>query len=214
MKDTTAAFWLSKQQEHAWSMLQLHPWQNAVAIVLIEGPLHTERLRQGLRELAARHEILRTVFRRPAGMKIPFQIVSETCDPAWETMELTSNNGKTEHGNIPTSVLDKFENERTRLFPLEDQPCFRACLCRFGAERFALNLALPLLIADLYTLQRIAQELGAIYSGPSSEISGERLRYVQFAQWQNELLESDEPQAREGKQHWEAVGANDALSLT
>ena len=44
----------------------------------------SERLQRCVAKLVTRHEILRTVFRRQAGMKVPFQVVLETAEVGWE----------------------------------------------------------------------------------------------------------------------------------
>src|SRR6266536_6208307 len=85
-------FWLSPQQKFTWTIEQevLRLSSRAVCLVALHGSLDVDRLRDSLRELVRRHEILRTVFRRQTGMKVPFQVVLETCDFGWEQHDLSS----------------------------------------------------------------------------------------------------------------------------
>lgn len=49
----------------------------AVSTILIEGELDAPRLQRAVEQLVSRHEILRTTFNRPPGIKIPFQVISD-----------------------------------------------------------------------------------------------------------------------------------------
>ena len=85
-------FWLSPQQKFIWTLEQevLRVPSRAVCLVFLDGSFEQDRLRNSLRELVRRHEILRTVFRRQTGMKVPFQVVLETCDFGWEQHDFSS----------------------------------------------------------------------------------------------------------------------------
>src|SRR3954469_19542594 len=88
MEHTTAGFWLSPHQKHLWSLQQQGGAYAVVSLVSIEGPLREERLLQALEQNIARHEVLRTVYRRQSGMKLPFQVVFENLKPHWEVIDL------------------------------------------------------------------------------------------------------------------------------
>src|SRR5713101_2992550 len=85
----TAGFQLSPQQKHLWS------WQGggqvAVAQValLLEGKLDVQRLKDALRKIVGRHEILRTTFQRSSGIKFPFQVVNASAALSWEQVDLS-----------------------------------------------------------------------------------------------------------------------------
>src|SRR5262245_60102100 len=69
---------LSFTQELMWLVAQLNPESAAYMvprILWMRGPLHVEALRRGLREVVARHEILRTVYQVKDGA--PIQVVCE-----------------------------------------------------------------------------------------------------------------------------------------
>src|SRR4051794_13029818 len=88
--NTIAGFRLSAQQERVWSQQvgAAAPFW-AECELLIEGTLDESKLHDVLGELVGRHEILRTVFHRQAGLKFPFQLIQEEPDFAWRTVDLT-----------------------------------------------------------------------------------------------------------------------------
>ena len=45
--------------------------------VSVKGKLDASKLRDAIREVVGRHEILRTVFHRHTGVKVPFQVILE-----------------------------------------------------------------------------------------------------------------------------------------
>ena len=84
-------FRLSLQQMHLWSLQQAAAEDlfRAVCAVEIRGSLRPDLLKQSLRQIVERHEILRTTFRRPSGIKTPFQVVSPLPDYSWEPADLS-----------------------------------------------------------------------------------------------------------------------------
>lgn len=189
---TTAGYFLSPQQSHLWLLQQRaerqFPCQIAVRIM---GKLDVARLESSLAELVARHEMLRTVFRRQAGMKTPFQVILEASAPNWVA--------------LPTVVaLEALLAEQAAApFDLEMGPVLRVALCAAKDEEHLLVLTLPAVCADDATLLALVGELFRIYANPAGEPPEETLRYVQFAQWQGELLQDTEDEAAvEGRKFW------------
>jgi amino acid adenylation domain-containing protein len=187
------AFWLSPQQKHAWNVLQAHASASA-AMVMLEGPIDPGKLRQAIHQVANRHEILRTVFRRTSGMKLPFQFVLEAGEPLWDIVPADSEISS-------ASALRKREQE-TRP-SLEDGPVLRALLSPISSQRALLMLALPALCCDTYSLKRLASEVGLFYAGRTDELVQEPLPYRQFAQWQNDILETVDEYAQEAQRYWQ-----------
>ena len=79
--NTAAGFRLSTQQERIWSQQagMTSPFWSGCE-VLVEGPLDAAKLQDVLRGIVTRHEILRTVFHRQTGLKLPFQVILEAPD--------------------------------------------------------------------------------------------------------------------------------------
>ena len=174
------------------------PLQNAVCVVRLEGPLQEAGLRQALRKLMTRHEILRTVFLRQPGMKIPFQVIRENLEPAWRTVDLSDVEPRQQAAQID----EIFHAEQTYSFDLESGPVLRATLAQIASQRQALVLSLPALCSDFQSLQNLVHEICLLYAGDEAKLNPEPLRYVQFAQWQSDLLESDDEAAQKSKAYW------------
>src|SRR6266480_702297 len=104
-------FWLSPQQKFTWTIEQevLRLSSRAVCLVALHGSLDVDRLRDSLRELVSRHEILRTVFRRQTGMKVPFQVVLESCDFGWENEDLL----RLAESERQARIQELFRNQQT-----------------------------------------------------------------------------------------------------
>src|SRR6516165_6640552 len=81
-------FQLSSQQKRVWH-LQGNGQPLAAQIALaLEGELDAARLCAALEKIVQRHEILRTSFVRPAGMKFALQVVNADAGPKWEQVDL------------------------------------------------------------------------------------------------------------------------------
>src|SRR6266516_1711642 len=176
-EQATAGFWLSPQQKFAWSLLQdpVRAPARAVCVVSLEGAVDAVRLRESLQEVVSRHEIMRTVYRRQTGMKVPFQVVLDAAELAWEEADL-SRVANSEQVSAVEELIEKHAGLET---DLAEGPALHALLIKLGEHRFNLMLSVPTLCADTRSLQVLVRELGLIYSGQQATLA-EPLRYVQF----------------------------------
>jgi amino acid adenylation domain-containing protein/FkbM family methyltransferase len=80
-EEVLEGFELSRQQKHLWLTQResIAPFVSQCELS-IDGALDREVLAKALREMVARHEILRTSFRGLSGMNVPVQVISETAD--------------------------------------------------------------------------------------------------------------------------------------
>jgi len=195
-EQATTGFWLSPQQEFTVKS-QPSTGQGAVCLVSLEGPVSAGRLQDSLREMVARHEILRTVFRRQPGLKVPFQVVLETAEVAWQQIDL----GRLDQSEYDSQVGRLFHAERTRSRRLEDGPVLWAQLITRDSDRSSLILSLPALSADAQSFKMLVREIALIYSGLQDQLP-DPFRYVQFSQWQADLLQSEEEDGQQGQAFW------------
>ncbi|HEX5890277.1 MAG TPA: condensation domain-containing protein, partial [Pyrinomonadaceae bacterium] len=98
MQATTVVegFRLSPQQRRLWKLQQDTSGTaafNSQLVLLVEGELKIEALREALEKVSARHEALRTVFRRLPGVVMPVQVVCEDASLSWEVIDLREKNG-------------------------------------------------------------------------------------------------------------------------
>ena len=190
----SAGFWLSPQQKFAWN---LEPGLRPACVISLTGPADGNRVFAALRQIASRHEILRTVFHRQTGMKVPFQVVLKNLEPGWECVDVSP---------LPAPDRDHafqtlWDKHTVCELGSELGLALKAILVNMGEGNSKLLVSLNPLCGDAQSLSVIARELPALYASPNPELS-EPFRYVQFAQWQGDLLESTDEDAQKAKNFW------------
>ncbi|HZI46607.1 MAG TPA: condensation domain-containing protein, partial [Pyrinomonadaceae bacterium] len=206
---TSQGFRLSPQQRQIWISQQAFPAQSfrAVGAFVIAGNIDHDRLRRSLNRAVARNEILRTTFQRPAGIKIPFQIVSDKIEVFYESCDLQE---------LPEEqqMAAPFAAECKQPLLLDDGPVLRCQVSELSASRIALILSLPALCADSRTLMNLATEIFHAYESEDEVPAEEVVQYADFAEWQNQLLESNDEHALAGRAYWKnAAGQVPVLAL-
>ncbi|MCX4247332.1 amino acid adenylation domain-containing protein [Paraliomyxa miuraensis] len=175
---------LSSEQRRIWSAgnERQTPWVRAT--VEIEGPLSVEQLEQALRSVCERYEVLRTHYPRLAGMSVPLQAVAPTT-PAIEVQQLDA---------LP---LDAPE------FDLHGGRIVRAQLQRLAPQRHLLALSTPALAVDAHAMHDLVSVLSsACATRDTGEENGPTiLQYIDYAQWQQEILDAEAQQ--EAAPHFE-----------
>jgi amino acid adenylation domain-containing protein len=204
-------FRISPQQRQIWMSQQALPDRSfrAVATFIVAGNVDADRLRQALQRTVARHEIQRTTFHRPAGIKIPFQVVSENAGLFWQSLELKN----TPEPEQQQTIAALFSAECNQPIKLDDAPVLRCHLVELSATRAALILSLPAMCADSQTLMNLATETFRSYESADEPAAEEVVQYADFAEWQNQILESDAEQAEQGRAYWKRKQAANAPTL-
>jgi amino acid adenylation domain-containing protein len=196
--NTIEAFRLSAQQERVWLEHVDHAgWPPAECEVLLEGFVEPSRLQEALRVLVLRHEILRTIFCRKAGMKVPFQMIQEEAKFFWQTADLRQLDESAQRAEIQ----QLFGKQRIAQ-QLEKGPALRAVLAILGPQKHVLLLSLPALCVDFRSLKNLVAEIGRGYTfdPQNNTVTSEVIQYVDVVQWQEELLTSDDTKA--GREFW------------
>ncbi|MDQ3917453.1 MAG: AMP-binding protein, partial [Acidobacteriota bacterium] len=194
MSSQTQGFRLSPQQRRVWAAREGAAYCCQCA-VLLEGRPKTEALKTALGAVVDGHEILRTTFVRAPGMRLPVQVVGEG-GYAWRQADLSRRAAE------PTEDLadELLREERGEPFDPARGPCLRAALFTLEPERHLLLLTLPSLCADARTLHNLARAVGDAYASGSGA-ADVAVQYVEFAEWQNEVLEDE--QGKAGRQFWQ-----------
>lgn len=187
------SFPLSFAQQRLWFIDRLiseSSLYNVPVILRLQGWLNVEALRQSLRDLSARHEILRTRY----------------------VMEDGQLRQRIESGQIDLDIRGCVEGEAAAIleaqreagcaFDLEKGPLFRAVLLRLTDESQILVLNQHHSITDGWSLQLMSRELSAAYESrlESREPNLPQLlvQYGDFADWHTrwvteEVLKSQLP---------------------
>jgi amino acid adenylation domain-containing protein len=209
MQEQENGFRLSPRQKELWAFRHEHTADRAQLAILIEGPLRKEQLKQALQQVVKQHEILRTNFRQVASLKAPVQVIAESRSISLEHVDLSQLSREEQ----AAASEELFQREGDRMFDHEQEPPLRASLLSLSPDKHLLYLSLLSLCADARTLRNIADELSRAYTLglKGLELSDDPLQYVSFAEWHNELLESEESHA--GQQYWRRQNYTNALAL-
>ena len=205
--EATMSFRLSPQQELEWSTQPDGPIGGAQVMLELTGPVDVARLREALGRAIERHEILRTTFRRPTGMKMPLQVVRDAVSPEWKDEDLRGVDDAKQQSRLAEIAAAA----QARRWNYEEGPLVSACLASLADNRrmFVLTAAPP--CADAGSIALVAGEIAAHYAG--REITESPLQYADFAEWQNELLSGEDEDAVAGRQFWSDSAAGPPTRL-
>ncbi|BAZ11500.1 amino acid adenylation domain-containing protein [Calothrix sp. NIES-4071] len=188
---TLEGFRLSPQQQRLWSLQQNGYIYCSQLAILITGSLNEKLLKSALQKVINRHEIFRTTFHHRPGIKIPIQVIADTSIPTWRSINLSEQKQELK--------LDKlFQEEKSSISSLGNNP-LRLCLITLLDNQRILLITLPSLCADSWTLKNLLHEIYH-YVSEETELL-EPIQYIQFSEWQNELLEGEDAEA--GKNYWQ-----------
>lgn len=161
------------------------------------GSLATEALAAAVNAVVARHEALRTVFRRVAGE--PRQVVLPSLDTPVEFVD-RSGHGP---GSLPEVVQDRIE----RPFDLETGPLLRPVLVRLAPEVHLLVLVVHHLVGDGWSLGVVVDDITAHYQasveGVPAALAPPAMQYPDFTLWERDAL--PEHEIHRQVEHWRAA---------
>ncbi len=192
-------FRLSPQQRHLWLLQQNSSAYCAQCAIQIAGKLNIEVFKSALQQVVNRHEILRTTFHRQTGIKIPIQVIAERSAPSWQNVNLIHLDLKEQEAKIEEIL----QSERELICNYEQGSLLRASLLTRSDSQHILIITLPSLCADSWSLKRLFQEISRAYGAclKDEELLGEPVQYIQFSEWQNEVIEEED--AESGKAYWQ-----------
>ena len=177
---------LSFAQRRLWFLDRLVPGNaayNISAAFLLRGTFDLARFERSLRAVAARHEILRTVFVAGPGGE-PRQRVQ---GPGESPLEIGSADVSSAPDPLAAARAAAAE-EAARPFDLERGPLARARVLRLGAEEHAVICSLHHIISDGWSTGVFIREIGAHYAALAAGREGPppplALQYADYAAWQ------------------------------
>ncbi len=181
---------LSFAQQRLWFLNRLEgpsATYNVAAAIRLEGTLRADLLERCLREVARRHEALRTVF--PARRQEAIQEVLPLAERLLEIVDLSSL-------DPAQSVFETQRQARlhaSRPFDLARGPLLRLTLLIRGPSDGALLINLAHIVADGWSIGVLVEELTALYeafsAGRPSPLPELPLQYSDFARWQRAWLQ-------------------------
>lgn len=203
MMEQQASYRLAPQQKRIWSWREHAAQQRSHCVVRLTGPVDAGALRRALERVVAAEEILRTVFRKLPGMKLPSQMVLPTVTLEWHEEEEAAEGAR--------SGFDT--RHRSLDFDFDNGPLLAAHRLRLGEQEELLLLTLPCLVADLCSLRHLVQRLGDAYRAETEGRTALQpaASYIKFSEFQLSLLGDED--AEEGRNFWNKRQADEAVRL-
>jgi amino acid adenylation domain-containing protein len=177
---------LSFAQERLWFLQQLDPGTGAYNMPLafrLRGVLDVPALAAAFRQIAQRHETLRTRYElRESG---PVAVVDSGTETALPVADLTA---------LPPEIRDVearrlIAQESYRAFDLARGPVFRTLLLRLAGEDHALLFGTHHIAGDGWSLGLWAGEVEALYR--RAALPDLPVQYADFARWQRGWLQGE-----------------------
>lgn len=202
-------FRLSPQQKRIWLLFNNSPASKAFCAISFEGNLKAGALKEALQNVIERHEILRTVFYRPLEIDLPIQVITNESATAFSEIDLTNHAPRDQDLHLDSLV----ERASQDALDLEHGPIVRATLIKLTPQRHVLLLTLPSICGDGRTLNNLAAQLFQSYAAciEGRVLEDEPFQYVQFSEWQNELLQDEEAEA--GADYWRNQKTEAAVTI-
>ena len=185
---------LSFAQQRLWFLNNFEPESpeyNIPQAFRIEGDLDRQVMQRALREVARRHEALRTTFRSIEGE--PAQVVAQVVD-----MEVPFTDARvrvSDPADAWAEALRLAAADAREPFDLTLGPLMRARLYRTGEREHLLYYNVHHIAYDGWSIGVFARELAAIYdafaAGLPSPLPELPVQYLDFALWQRQWLSGE-----------------------
>lgn len=191
--DTDAnLFSTSIDQERLWFIEQLQPGNSAYNIFSasrIKGPLDARLMERVVKELIARHEVLRTTF--TVVDEQPMQVIHPQVEFTLTPVDLGAWPEEEREGEALRLVTEDF----ARPFDLERGPLFRIGLLRLASDDHVLHVNMHHTVTDRWSGAIFERETGALYEafarGEPSPLPALPIQYADYALWQRERAEGE-----------------------
>jgi amino acid adenylation domain-containing protein len=196
---TLEGYLISPQQRRLWKLQQAdNPgrYQTQCA-AYIKGDVRTAKLKAAIMEVISRNEILRTRTRRLPSMTLPVQVINSRDDVkvAIEEHDLTERPA-TQQDDLQQIIQRQWQQQSA-----EPGEQITPILVRLALGERVLIMKLPAMFADGESMRSLIRQIACSYDGKvEAEEAEQSLQYADFAQWQNDLLESEETEI--GRKYW------------
>ncbi|NEP72550.1 MAG: amino acid adenylation domain-containing protein [Okeania sp. SIO2G4] len=190
---TIAGFRLSPQQKYLWRLQENNLNYLAKCTIKIQGKVKVSILKSALEKILNRHDNFRTTFQSRPGIKMPIQVILEDSNISWTHLNLSNLKSEKQTEQIGEIL----QNQNGLMAQLDQQPIFPTVFLTLSEEEHLLLVSLPALIADSFTLNNLVKEISESYDLclQESDFDEEAVQYLQFSEWQNELLEEEDAEA-------------------
>jgi amino acid adenylation domain-containing protein len=173
---------LSHGQEALWFLDRLAPGSTAYILagaVRLRGWLDVAAFERALAAVVDRHAALRTTFGSRQGQ--PFQRVAAALAAGWFLAEDASLWSA-------RALRDRLHEEAWHPFDLENGPLLRVRVFRCGPGESMVLLALHHLVADLWSLGLVWNDLVTLYASEAAFLPAPSRSYADFVRWQRSRI--------------------------
>jgi amino acid adenylation domain-containing protein len=168
LSPSQSRLWFNAQFEHNTSIYHVP------AVLRLTGPLDADALLSALREVATRHEVLRSVISHSGDEPVA------VAGPA-DRIELSLVD--TDEATLAKAM----RVEVSRPFLLDREPPMRAALFRLAADHHVLVLTVHHIATDAWSQDLMLDEVGALYAarlGQADPPAPARLQYADVTAWE------------------------------
>ncbi|HZF10284.1 MAG TPA: amino acid adenylation domain-containing protein, partial [Thermoanaerobaculia bacterium] len=205
---------LSFAQQRLWFFDQLVPGSpayNLSSAVRIQGSLAAAALERTLREIARRHEVLRTTFVANGGSAV--QVISPEVRFRLARIDLS---GLLEL--VRDREVERLGREEERWsFDLSVGPLWRAALLALGENEHIALLTLHHIVTDGWSMGILVREIGSLYPafarGDRPALPPPSIQYGDFSVWQRSWLTGEALERHLGWWCTHLAGAPPTLDL-
>jgi hypothetical protein len=197
----TASMPLSLYQRAMWPRRRAQELTH-VTISQIAGPLDVEIYKACLRELVARHEILRTTFDLVDGR--PAQVIHPAAPLDFAIVDVSGSDDPERRAN------DVFQAAAAQPIDHARLPILRHVLVRIADGHHRLARVTTFMMSDGYSSRMLERELAVLYEAkmrgaPPPLPQQARLHYGDYAVWQRQIAAPGAPPFEESIGWWRAV---------
>jgi amino acid adenylation domain-containing protein/non-ribosomal peptide synthase protein (TIGR01720 family) len=206
---TISGFQLAPQQKRLWHLQQHSSAFCSQASIVIDGNLQPEILQNAIQEIVNHHDLLRTSFYCPPGLKTPVMVVADKGSFNWEYLDLSDSSQE----DIATVIKKLFWQARQEHQNLAQVSPLRLFLIKLSEIQHILIISLPALCADTKTIKNIVHQISQTYAQccQCKALNKDYVQYLQFSEWQNQLFADED--AEEAKAYWQQQTINSLSAL-
>ncbi|MCC2442988.1 non-ribosomal peptide synthetase [Bacillus cereus] len=187
----TQSYELSHGQKRFWVQSQLEPEGvnfNQPVAVQINQIVDMKYLQFALNNIIQRHFILRTLFKNINGE--PRQVILENLTVEVPLIDLSMLN----HEEKLSELDRKMRLETNKPFDLEKGPLLRTCVFKLANDVYIFYICMHHIIEDGWSIDLFFRELFLSYHaysrGTLPDLPNLPIQYIDYANWQNQLVNS------------------------
>jgi amino acid adenylation domain-containing protein len=189
-ENTINAFYLSPVQRSAW----MHQQHDVVPYLClkasVKGTVEVERMKHAVETVAARHDILHTVYVGQSNLLFPLQVLKPALKPAFYFHDLQGIDPQ-----VAQLEVLKYSSPVFLVGNISQQSPFEVHLVHWTAAEYLLIINIASVSSDGVSMVNIFNDLCSVYGGLNIAQPATGIKYAQYAEWQNKLLQQPEKEA-------------------